>query len=399
MTTPSLSHASTWLRTRTDAQLAGGAVALSALWLVSLVFVFGTPEPLRVALTVLGSVLAPALATVVFVRLAAGPLGLSVRRRRILLAVTVFAFLALALTANSFSVGFDDADAGRPSGLFASLTAVFAVASVLAFAASIALVLVAAIGERLSTRASVAIAVLAGLVAAPFVAVTFLTPAPSLVYSLAAFVWAVWPAALPKRVAQQGVRPLVAVESVRDRVILLAAVSLATTLVVWVGGISLSIANTGTDAATTGLGVASALGQLAVIPLLWAVSLLFAVRMPASTATARLGLAVASATVAGAALAMTVGYSPQGGLFIPLIALLSLGVGFWAASVVWALTASWPSPARAATAAVALVATALLYAVVVALSGGVALALASGFLAFGGARLLLRQRRPVGEAG
>ena len=399
MTTPTLPRASTWLRTRTNAQLAGSAVALSALWLVSLVFVFGTPEPLRVVLTVLGSVVAPALATVVFVRLAAGPLGVTVRRRRILLAVTVFAFLALALTANSFSVGFDDADAGRPSGLFASLTAVFAVAGVLAFAASIALVLVAAIGGRLSTRAGVAIAVLAGLIAAPFVALTFLTPAPSLVYALAAFVWAAWPRGLPKSADRPSARPLVAVEGVRDRVILLSAVSLATTLVVWVGGIAVSLANTGTDAATTGLGVASALGQLAVIPLIWAVSLLLGVRLPASTATARLGIAVATATVAAAALAMTIGYSPDGGLFIPLIALLSLGVGFWAASVVWALAASWPSPARTATATVALVATALLYAVVVALSGGVTLALVSGFLAFGGARLLLRQRRPAGDAG
>jgi hypothetical protein len=388
-----------WLRARSDLQLAGASVVLGGVWLVSLLFAGDAAPVLRVAQVLLGAVAAPALAILVGVRLVAPGLRLTHRLRRALQAASGVGVVSLALTANSFAVGFDDADAGRPSGLFASLTALFIVASVLGFAAAIALIVVMPIRRRLSVRAGVATAVLLGLVAAPFVAVTLLAPGAVIALSLIVFAYALLPRLSRTFTLPAAEREPVAVEPVRDRVILLAAVSLAITLIVWTAGFGTSVATSGTDVATSSLGIAAAAGQLAVVPLLWAASMLLGVRRPRTTATARIGVRVASVTVAVSVVAMVVAYSPAGDGFLLLVGLLSLGVGFWAASIVWALYAAFPLPARIATGVVTAVGVALVYALFAALTGGIVLAIASGFLAFGGARLLLRQSSPVETAG
>ena len=414
MTLHPVARVPAWLRGRSDAQLAGGAVVLGVLWLVSLLFVFGMPGPVRNAFTLLGSIVAPVLATVAGVRLAAPRLGLTARPRRALLVVLPLAFVALALTANSFSVGFADADDGRPLGALARVSWVFAVTGVAAFAAGASIVLAVVLRRRLSRRASVAIALTAGVVIGPALAVVFLTPTSTVLLSAAVFVWAVVRAgavvpggafvrgssvARGGAVAQgdgfagpQRSAPLAA-EVTRERAILSAGASLATTLVVWCSGIAASIAGTGTDMAGIGLGVAAAAGQLAVIPLLWSVSLIVGFRLPRVAPAARLGCAVASVVVLLAVAAMVATLSTTGDAFVLLVGVLGVGVGSWAAVVVWPLAAAWPTVSRIAVCAVAGIAATVAYAVLAGLNGGVTLALASGFLAFGGARLLLRQRR------
>ena len=408
MTLHPVARVPAWLRGRSDAQLAGAAVVLGVLWLVSLLFVFGMPGPVRIAFTLLGSIVAPVLATVAGVRLAAPRLGLTARPRRALLVVLPLAFVALALTANSFSVGFADADDGRPLGALARVSWVFAVTGVAAFAAGASIVLAVVLRRRLSRRASVAIALTAGVVIGPALAVVFLTPASTVLLSAAVFVWAVVRGGGVVRgdalvrggavsrgdgfAVPQLSAPLAA-DVTRERAILSAGASLATTLVVWCTGIAVSIAGTGTDTAGIGLGVAAAAGQLAVIPLLWSVSLIVEFRLPRVAPAARLGCAVASVVVLLAVAAMVATLWTTGDAFVLLVGVLGAGVGSWAAVVVWSLAAAWPTVSRIAVCAVAGIAATVAYAVLAGLNGGVTLALASGFLAFGGARLLLRQRR------
>ena len=408
MTLHPVARVPAWLRGRSDAQLAGAAVVLGVLWLVSLLFVFGMPGPVRIAFTLLGSIVAPVLATMAGVRVAAPRLGLTPRPRRALLVVVPLAFVALAFTANSFSVGFADADDGRPLGALARVSWVFAVTGVAAFAAGASIVLAVVLRRRLSRRASVAIALTAGVVIGPALAVVFLTPASTVLLSAAVFVWAVVRGGGVVRgdalvrggavsrgdgfAVPQLSAPLAA-DVTRERAILSAGASLATTLVVWCSGIAASIAGTGTDMASIGLGVAAAAGQLAVIPLLWSVSLIVGFRLPRVAPAARLGCAIASVVVVLAVAAMVATLSTTGDAFVLLVGVLGAGVGSWAAVVVWPLAAAWPTLSRIALCAVAGIAATVAYAVLAGLNGGVTLALASGFLAFGGARVLLRPRR------
>jgi len=384
-----------FLRSRTDLQLAGASTVLGLVWLVSLVVLSNPPPAVEVVRVALGAVLAPLLSIVVLVRLVAPPLRLTHRLRRLLQASAAVGVIGLALTGNSFAVGFDDADAGRPASLFVSLTMFYVFASLAGFAVATAVVLFVLIRPRLTTVQSLAIAAPLSAVAAPLIAGTLLVPGSVIALSLVVLAYALLPALSRTFALRPTERALVAVEPIRDRATLLAGASLAITLVVWTSGFATSIANTGTDAATSSLGVASAAGQLAVIPLLWAVALVLGVRVPATTSTSRIGLAVASATVVGAVLAMIIGYSPAGDSFLLLVGVLSLGVGFWAASVAWALYPAFARPARIAIGVVVAAAVALAYAMFAALTGGIVLALASGFLAFGGARVVLRQREPV----
>jgi hypothetical protein len=388
-----------WVRSCSDLQLAGASVVLGVGWLASFVIV-DDPWPLvHVLRVVFGAVAAPLLAIVAGLRMLTPALRPPNWAGSWLLATSAVAVIALALTADSFAVGFDDAEANRPFGLFAALTTVFALTSVAGFAAALGLVFFVLLRRRSSLRASVAVAIPLGVLAAPLVAATLLVPGTVVAFSLVVLGYALAPRLARAFRLPAAARPLAAVEPVRGRVVSLAAASLAITLIVATAGIATSIAASGTDAATVGLGVAGTVGQLAVIPLLWALGLVLEFWLPRVSGAVRAGFAVASATVLGSVIAMLVGYSPQGDRYVQLLAVLSLGVGVWAASVVWGLYPAFSMPARIAAAA----ATALLagcgYFGFAAVTAGIVLALASGFLAFGGARLLLRQSPPPGAPG
>jgi hypothetical protein len=77
---------------------------------------------------------------------------------------------------------------------------------------------------------------------------------------------------------------------------------------------------------------------------------------------------------------------------------LGLGVGVIVGALVWPLWARWPAGVRLAATAGTVVAAALFYTAFAGFTGGVTLALASAYLAFGGARHLLRQGPRVSPA-
>jgi hypothetical protein len=192
----------------------------------------------------------------------------------------------------------------------------------------------------------------------------------------------------PRRVAPEAAARAVDWPPVLRRVRTLALASLAYTLAVWVGSIGASVAATGTERATSALGSAMAVGQLAVVPLLLAAALVAVTRSPAHSTVLWAGFAVGTAGVAvGSALL-------YGDTFLAGVTLLSLAVGVFAAASVWASTDRRATAVRVCLAALALVGVALLYAVFAAMTGGISLALVSGFVAVGGVTLVARLRSP-----
>jgi len=377
--------------------LAGIAVVVSVAWYISFVFGVGMPTGLRVGLVVVGGVAAPSLAVFAAVRLAAPALGLSHTQARALVALATLAFAAVALVGVSFSVGMDEGDAGRPKSLLGSLTGPFALAAILATAAAVTLPMFAVLRKRgLGLPAATAIAAGVGVVATPLLLVSLLSPASIVGLCVVVFVFALV-RSMPRAPRPAGSADASAVavrppdlSAVRARVTFFAGIALATSLVVWTTGLGVSIRGTGTDLAGSALGISAALAQLAVVPLLWAATLAVAARLPRSADAARIGFAAASVVVVVSVAGMVVGFSPAGDVYIATAGVLSVGVALWAGAIVWSLTAAWPTGARAGAAVVSVVAAAAVYAVLVALSGGVTLALVSGFVAFGGSRLLLR---------
>lgn len=383
-------------RTSTVA-LAGVAVLVSVAWYISFVFGVGMPVGLRLGLVVVGGVAAPSLAVFAAVRLTAPALGLSRTQARVLFALATLAFAAVALVGVSFSVGMDEGDAGQPRSLLGSLTGPFALAAILATAAAVSLSMFAALRKRrLGVPAVTAIAVGVGVVATPLLLVSLLSPGSIVILCIAVFVFALV-RSIP-RAARPAPATAVAVRApdhsaVRARVTLFAGIALATSMVVWTTGLGVSIRGTGTDVAGSALGISAALAQLAVVPLLWAATLTVAARLPRVAAAARTGFAAASVVVVVSVAGMVIGFSPAGDAYILTAGVLSVGVALWAGAIVWSLAAAWPIAARVGAAGVAVVAAASLYALLVALSGGVMLALVSGFVAFGGSRMLLRSSR------
>jgi len=377
--------------------LAGIAVVVSVAWYISFVFGVGMPTGLRVGLVVVGGVAAPSLAVFAAVRLAAPALGLSHTQARALVALATLAFAAVALVGVSFSVGMDEGDAGRPKSLLGSLTGPFALAAILATAAAVTLPMFTVLRRRrLGVPAATAIAAGVGVVATPLLLVSLLSPASIVGLCVVVFVFALV-RSMPRAPRPAGSADASAVavrppdlSAVRARVTFFAGIALATSLVVWTTGLGVSIRGTGTDLAGSALGISAALAQLAVVPLLWAATLAVAARLPRSADAARIGFAAASVVVVVSVAGMVVGFSPAGDVYIATAGVLSVGVALWAGAIVWSLTAAWPTGARAGAAVVSVVAAAAVYAVLVALSGGVTLALVSGFVAFGGSRLLLR---------
>lgn len=377
--------------------LAGIAVVVSVAWYISFVVGVGMPTGLRVGLVVVGGVAAPSLAVFAAVRLAAPALGLSHTQARALFALATLAFAAVALVGVSFSVGMDDGDAGRPKSLLGSLTGPFALAAILATAAAVTLPMFTVLRRRrLGVPAATAIAAGVGVVATPLLLVSLLSPASIVGLCVVVFVFALV-RSMPRAPRPAGSADASAVavrppdlSAVRARVTFFAGIALATSLVVWTTGLGVSIRGTGTDVAGSALGVSAALAQLAVVPLLWAATLAVAARLPRSADAARIGFAAASVVVVVSVAGMVIGFSPAGDVYIATAGVLSIGVALWAGAIVWSLTAAWPTGARAGAAVVSVVAAAAVYAVLVALSGGVTLALVSGFVAFGGSRLLLR---------
>ncbi|GAB2452284.1 hypothetical protein HD599_002583 [Conyzicola lurida] len=366
------------------ARLGGGGFLLAVVWLVVSVAV--DAPVVRVVAQVLGGVGAPVLTVAAMLLLVVPADGWRRGRRELILCTAAFAFAADLLFVLSFGVGMDEADAGRDLGLFGNTTWLYGAATVVALAALVALLVWTPLGGLAVRRwITVAAASAIGLAAAPLIALSMLSPVTVAVAALAVTVVAL---ARPRRVAAAAAEIPVDWPPVLRRVRTLALASLAYTLAVWAGSIGASVAATGTERATSALGSAMAVGQLAVVPLLLAAVLVAVTRTPAHPTVLWAGFAVGAAGVAAGSALLS------GDAFLAGVALVSLAVGVVAAAVVWASTDRRATALRVCLAALALVGVALLYAVFAAMTGGISLALVSGGVALGGAKLVTRLRSP-----
>lgn len=361
------------------ARLAGAGFLLAAVWVaVSIGFSWQLVPALRIGLQVLGGVGAPMLTV-------AALLVLLGRRTSVLVVTTsAVAFVSFLFFSLSFSIGLDERDAGGELGLFGNSTWLFGLLTLLGLAALTAQLVLPGIRAAVQRpRVALAVAIGLGAFSAPFAAIALLAPITVALAALAVTVVALARSSRP-RAARTPAAPVADPPLLLLRVRILAASSLASTLVVWIGSIGASIAATGTPGATAALGSAMAVGQLAAVPLLLAGTLVVGARVGGDIRTLWIGFGVGAGGLAVVSSLMTL---DAGAGSIDLIVALSVFVGAWASACVWVLTA------RVWLALVTLVGVAVLYAALVGMTGGIALALVSGFLAVGGAGVVARRAR------
>jgi hypothetical protein len=379
----------------------GAAVRVSATALViavvavaALVFAPAMPQPLRIAVLAASGVVAPLLTVVALLLLITAVRPLGRRFETAVVTATAVAFVADLLFVLSLSVSSDEGDVGAPRSAFGSLAWEFALASAAGFATLVGLLLYVLLrgGGVMRRRTAGVVSGLIAVIVAPLlvwvIAAPITTVLPALAVAVVALVRSGARASRPRLGLRPGPHGADSRQLVR-RVRTLAAASLGYSAVVWVGAIGASVAATGTEGATSSLGTASGAAQLAVVPLLVAGAIVAASRAPAARPV-WIGTAASVALVMAVSIAMVVGYTPDGDVFMRNLGLLSLAVGAWSASTVWALTPALSPAARTVACGVALLGGAVVYLFGAALSAGITLALASGFLVLGGARRLLR---------
>ncbi|MDQ1204607.1 hypothetical protein [Microbacterium sp. SORGH_AS_0862] len=156
------------------AALAGIALAGPALeWLRPML----PGNAARWGLPAVSAAVCPALVAVAVVALARHRGWLSEPRAVLVLVLAVPSFALSGLAAVSWSVGFDAANRDVSGGWFADAWAWFVAAGWALGAAAIAVFLVAAIGRtRMHAATAVGLALLAGVVTAPIIGVSLLTP-------------------------------------------------------------------------------------------------------------------------------------------------------------------------------------------------------------------------------
>jgi hypothetical protein len=330
------------------------------------------------------------------------------------------AFSAETLLPWSFGAGMAEADAGGKRSVFSTLTGVFAMTACAGFGIAAALLVFGfmradARGPRADTGdgggsvpapgggsvpalpTALTVAALAGLVAGPGLTAALYTSG-ALLPSLAVFLTAVLTVDRPEPAGGLLADPRVVGAPVWARVRLLAAASVAYTVVVWGGGLAVSIAGDGTDVATSALGVASGAAQLAAVPLLWAVTLVAALRLRPSARLLSGAFVVAAVGVTAASVAIVVGYSPASDHYVPLLVALGLSVGVWLGAIAISLTRGWAGFERALIVAIAIVGGTGAYITGAAILGGITLLAVSGCLVVAGTRALRGRPRPVPAA-
>jgi hypothetical protein len=376
------------------AALAATALALTVVALVALMFAPAMPLPVRAVVLGVSGVAAPLLTVVALLLLVTPALRLDRRFEAAVVAAAAVAFVADLLFVLSFSAGMDEADAGTARSLFGSLTWLFALTSAAGFATLTALLLFLVFRRPagMPRRPAIVASIVAALLAAPFLVWSISSPLTAVLPALAVAIVALVPPrprGHPDGTTPAARLPRAAGRLLVPRVRTLALAGLGYTVVVWAGAIGTSIAATGTDGASSALGVAAGAAQLAVVPLLVAGSLV-AEAHTSRRRTLWIGTAVALAGVCATSTAMVVGFDPDGDLFVQRLAVIGVAVGAWATTIAWTVTARLPSAARVAAASVALVGGSVVYLFMVALSAGIPLALVGAFLVLGGARRLLR---------
>jgi hypothetical protein len=451
----SMSEAQVYARsTRAAVALSAAALVVSLTFTVA--FVMGsarqTPEVMT-AILVCVAALVPTLLLAAAVALLRGSLRGGAPQRIAVLLAGGLGFAAFGLAVGSWSVGFDEADAGVPFSTFANLAGPLALAAIALVSAAIT-TLSFLVGQRpahpaarVLVTAVVSIPVtLTALVSAvtpmvqPLVATAVLvlaalllgardrsgsigvqglpTPAGSAeagrpADSTAAGrpaesamgAWAAGPVSTQQPPSPPQLR------AARGRATILAAASLAFTVVVWGGALFASVLFEGQPEATTVMTAAGGAAQLAAIPLLWCASIVISARRPAGK---RLWTAavLSSTLIAGAGTALTVVANPDGVLFFALLPVLALAAAVWAAAVIWPVvrgddihlqrtqlheqsSTGVQSHSRAGRLALTLtlaLGAGFAYVAFVGMTMGIGLAVISGLLTFWGVRAALQPR-------
>ncbi|MCU1542308.1 MAG: hypothetical protein JWM50_173 [Microbacteriaceae bacterium] len=375
------------------ATLAATALVFCVLSLLLMFSSSGMWAPLRTAMLVVSGVAAPLLMMVALLLLVSPALRLGRGYETGVAAAASLAIVGDLLLVLSFSVGMEEGDTGNTPSLFGGLTWVFALVSAAGFAAFTALMLFAVLRRRPGSAGWVAAAISGGvaIIAAPFLVWSFASPLTATLPALAVAVAAFYDPSAARRLPGARLRTVADARHLARRVRTLALSSFVYTVVVWVGAVSASIAATGTDAAGPLLGTAAAAAQLAVVPLLLAGTIVVEARSAGGTRPLWIGTAASVGAVGVVAVSMVAAYGPDGDAFVRGLGVLALAVGVWLGTLTWALGADRTTPARGALAAVAVLGGAATYLLGAALTAGMTLALVSGFLAFGGTRLVFRR--------
>lgn len=358
-----------------------------------------------------------------------GVAWLPTRARPVVLTLSTLGFAAASVVALAWSAGFDAADAGVPPGPVAGALAPATVVALVALALAIVWTVTAALHAVVPTmhRAlRLGIAALAAVAGGPLLLVAaalgYLALLPAAITLCAVLVVrdararpAAQSASLPKPALSAALAssapptgvseayadvPPVAAVTTTDRAVRArrwAWASLAMTATTLVGGLIAGLALAGSDGATLAMGLMSAAGHLAAIPLIIAVTLLAVplvrapfFRHPGARGT-WLTVFAAGAGIGGGSIWLAVG-ALSGDQATAGFAVIAASVSLWLA-VLTAARVSLPMSARVVLAALVGIGGGVLYILFAVGTAGGVLALASGYLAFGGVSALARPRR------
>ncbi|PRY68859.1 hypothetical protein B0I08_10364 [Glaciihabitans tibetensis] len=414
------------------------AIPLSATALVvsiafTVAFVMGPyRSEATIAILVVGSVIAPTLIVAAALSLLRPVLRGTAVARAALLCTTGLGFVFGALAGAAWSVGFDEADAGRALSLFATLSIPFALVAL-----ALLLIALATAGYLIGPRpAAPLLRALGSTGAAIPVAITALvgglTPIMQPLVATAVLVLAV---VLPRADERAGAAPSPSTPSepphrsehrseepwhqhehqhqhahahehahehrheherravARQRATTLAVASLASTVAIWGGALLASVGFAGQPEATTVLGAAGGAAQLAAIPLLWCATILLTTRQATWNRALRAAAAASSVLVAAVGVALTLGANPDGVLFFSLLPVLAVAAMIWTGTVAWLMLEKsgqrMSRGSRIATALALALGAGFAYVAVIGMTMGIGLAPASGLLAFWGVRAAL----------
>jgi len=386
--------------------LAGTAVVIAIvrpLWLATVLV-----GPAGQAVTFFASVLAAALVATAVVFLVRERMRGGIPVVVVVLATALVGLAAMGLAALSFSIGFDEADAGAARSTFGSLGILFLAGAVLMLTASITTLALSILGSPAAgRRGRDLLTFVVSIATAVMVAAGAIFPVSVALAGCAVFVVTVLLVTRSRRGLRAPGDATTATSAVdRQRwadasrpAVLLARGALVAAALIWGTGLAASIALVGQPGATTALGIASALGQLPAIPLLWCVTVIFVTRMPASATAIRSVALLASVAIASSGVGLAVAGRPDGVLLFNLMPVLGLAVGVWSGSIVFALLHRFTPLERWIVAIVLTLGVAFAYNAVVTMNGGIPLLLAGAVLAFWGARAALRPRDAASGAG
>ncbi|MCU1403948.1 MAG: hypothetical protein JWQ43_251 [Glaciihabitans sp.] len=332
--------------------------------------------------------------------------------RAAILLSAVLAFAALYLAAVSWSIGFDEADAGLPTSPLASLVLPALGTGILLLALALGTTSLALRSNgvaALPVAARVAVVIPTSIVVAAILSGMGIAPITMCLVSAGVFITSVILAARDNRsaipVAAPSTTPdlttLLAIVSRRAatrarvdrplavrRATVLAWSSLAMSLAIWGGGVVTSIRLAGSPGATDALGVATGAGTLAAVPLILSITTIVVARTPERVSALWGAALAASVVVAVCAAALTIFYNVDGELMFALMPVTGIAVGAWLSTLVWpALTL--PMAGRVASAVVFTVVGAVAYAACVSMIGGASLVVVSVLLLVWAARAFL----------